>query len=229
MVALFVIGTIVVSILIEYFLQRSKQRRVSKAVTASRAVSTDKFLLPRGYFFNHGHAWIEILFSGNARVGIDDFVQKIVGNINAIDVLQAGTEVKKGETLFTLRQENRTLSFTAPISGKIVELNTALLQSPSLLKNDPYFEGWVALIEPRNIASEIRLLTVADEAAEWLRHELRRFREFITSTPTADGIPTLSGATLHDGGMPMRSVLERADSETWESFQQQFLSDVQHK
>jgi glycine cleavage system H protein len=226
MVVLFVIGTIVVSILIEYFLQRSKQHRTSTATAASRAVSTDKFLLPRGYFFNHSHTWIEILFSGNARVGVDDFVQKIVGNINTINVLPTGSEVKKGGQLFTLHQENRTLSFTAPISGRIVELNTALLQSPSSLKDDPYFEGWVALIEPRNIASEIRLLTVADEAADWLRHELQRFRDFITSIPAADETPTLSGATLHDGGMPMRSVLEHADTQTWESFQQQFLNDV---
>ena len=229
MVAIFVIGTIVISIFIEYFLQKSKQRRAGTVPSAYRAVSTDKFLIPRGYFFNRGHAWIEVLFSGNARVGIDDFVQKIVGNINTINVPAVGSEIKKGDLLFTLHQENRTLSFAAPISGKIIECNTALLQSPSLLKSDPYFEGWVVMIEPRNIASEIRLLTVADEAAEWLRHELRRFRDFITSTPVIDGVHNLSTVTLHDGGMPMHGVLERADSQTWESFQQEFLSDVKRK
>lgn len=227
MVALFVIGTIVVSIIIEYFFQRIRQQKLVPVAAASRPVSTDKFLLPRGYFFNRGHTWIEILFSGNARIGVDDFVQKIVGNISAINVCPAGTEIKKGQTLFTLYQDNRALSFTAPISGTIVELNTGLLQSPSLLKNDPYFDGWVAMIEPHNIASEIRFLTVADEAAEWLRHELRRFREFITCPPSDNGIASLSGATLHDGGMPMRGVLENADSQTWEMFQKQFLSDPQ--
>jgi glycine cleavage system H protein len=229
MVAIFVICTIVISICIEYIVQRSRQRRTGTVPAIPRAVSSDKFLLPRGYFFNRGHAWIEVLFSGNARVGIDDFVQKIVGTINTIAVPQIGAEIRQGDLLFTIQQDNRTLSFTAPISGKIIECNTALLQSPSLLKSDPYFEGWVVMIEPRNIASEIRLLAVADEAAEWLRHELRRFRDFITSAPTADGVPALSTVTLHDGGMPMHGVLERVDEHTWESFQQQFLNDVKRK
>jgi glycine cleavage system H lipoate-binding protein len=219
MVAIFVIATILTAILIEYFRTRGKS-----AFAEVRGRQSDRFLLPRGYFFNPGHSWTEILFSGKARIGVDDFVQKIIGSIGSIDVAPVGKEIRKGETLFTIIQGGKKLAFASPISGIVHEVNTSLLKAPSLMKNDPYIDGWIAIVEPHNIASELKMMKVADEAAEWLRSEMHRFRDFITvSIGEQQGTFSPVGVTMHDGGIPMQGALERGDHKTWKSFEQSFL------
>ncbi len=222
MVALFVIGTIITCALIEYFRGRTKQRALALKSPHTRNGQHDRFLLPRGFFLGEGHSWAELLFSGNVRIGADDFAQKVVGTIDALEVAPLGSEIKKGQPLFQVKQGNRTLTFPSPVSGKISQINSQLFDSPSLIKQAPYFGGWVAVIEPANISAELKLLAVADDAARWLRTEVSRFRDFLnTQQPAGAAMP--AGATLLDGGIPMNGVLQSTSDETWKEFEQKFL------
>lgn len=218
MVAIFVIGTILAFLLIDFIVQRANRREEVKPVRA------DRFIIPRGYFFGRGHAWVYLLSSGKVRVGVDDFVQKIVGDIDEVDIVPVGSEVEKGQPLFTLKQGSRKLSVSAPLSGVVVAVNPTIASSPDLMKKDPYNEGWVALIQPRDVAAEIKKLSVADEAVSWLRGELKRFREFITARTYPERLSP-AGVTLLDGGVPISGVLEHAEERIWEAFEKAFLSE----
>ncbi|MDE3057709.1 MAG: hypothetical protein KGJ59_07115 [Bacteroidota bacterium] len=222
MVALFVIGTIITCVLIEYVRGRTKQHALALQPVQAHNGQPDRFLLPRGYFLSKCHAWAELLFSGNVRVGADDFAQKLVGTIDAVAVAPLGSEIKKGESLFAIRQGHRTLSFPSPFSGKISKINSQLLDSPSLLKEAPYFDGWIAVIEPTNFSSELKFLAIAEDAAKWLRTEVSRFRNFLNNERTA-GAAIPAGATLLDGGIPMNGVLQTTSDTTWKEFEQEFL------
>lgn len=225
MVALFVLVTILLFVLVDVFVQRSQRRKEVLAPTPVKAAVADRFLVPRGYFLSRGHSWIELLFSGNARVGIDDFVQKLVGTIDGIRVAPVRTEIRKGEPLFTISREGRTLSIPSPLSGTIVEVNSELLRQPAALNSDPYVSGWGVVIEPSALASELRLLSIADGAAQWLRGEVTRFRNFIKeSAARMTAVPLPAGVTLLDGGTPVAGVLRMTDEKTWKDFQQEFLS-----
>jgi glycine cleavage system H protein len=222
MVALFVIGTIITCVLIEYVRGRTKQNALALQPAHSRNGQRDRVLLPRGYFISKHHAWAELLFSGNVRIGADDFAQKVVGTIDAVEIVPQGSDIKKGEPLFHIKQGNRTLSFPSPFSGKVSQINLQLLDSPSLLKEAPYFDGWIAVIEPTNFSSELKLLTIADEAAQWLRAEISRFRNFLSNEQAVNAaVP--AGATLLDGGIPMNGVLQTTNDKTWKEFEQMFL------
>jgi len=223
MVALFVVGTVVVFFIIEYLYRRSPKHAVAPSRAKAHAVRADRFLLPRGYFFSRGHAWVNLLFSGKTRVGVDDFVQKVIGAIDGVSPVAAGTEVKRGDTLFTLRQGNRTLTVTAPVTGKVLDVNYAVVRNPRLLAEDPYEEGWVVLLEPKNIAAEIKLLSVAEEAVRWLHQEGLRFRDFITAR-ASQITPASAGATLLDGGVPVNGALRYTDEQTWQLFEREFLA-----
>lgn len=226
MVALFVIGTIITCVIIEYVRGRTKQHAFALQ-TARTNGQHDRFLLPRGYFFSKYHTWAELLFSGNVRIGADDFTQKIVGTIDAVEVVPAGTEIKKGEPLFQIKQGNRKLNFPSPFSGKVSQINSQLLNSPSLLKKAPYFGGWIAVLEPTNLTSELKLLTIADEAGHWLRAEVSRFRNFINSQRIAGSLVPAS-ATLLDGGIPMNGVLQAANDKTWKEFEEEFIQNSEN-
>lgn len=224
MVALFVIGTFLFFLVLDYFIQRAVRKR--EATVKQPLCTPERFLLPRGYFFTPKHSWLEVLASGYARVGIDDFVQKVVGAIDNIMIAPLNSVVKKGEPIMTFQQGNRILSCTAPVSGKIVQVNDALVQSPAILQADPYVAGWVAIVEPQDLGDEIKGFAIADEAAQWLRKEVSRFREFIsTRNPEA----ALAGATMLDGGMPVTGALQEAGDADWKAFEEQFLLPSEEK
>jgi glycine cleavage system H protein len=219
MVALFVIATILLCVGIEVLRDRNKKRSVAPSPAQ---VPADRFLLPKGYFMSKAHAWVELTFSGEARVGIDDFTQKVIGTIERIEVAALGSEIKKGDTLVTVHHGNRMLAIPAPISGKILTVNESLLASPNRLHEDPYIAGWVAVVAPKSISSDLHFLTIADEAAKWLRKEVSRFRDFIKSQSQV-GMPVPAGATMVDGGIPLNGVLEQFNENTWNAFQKEFL------
>ncbi|MBS4028679.1 MAG: hypothetical protein KGZ58_08575 [Ignavibacteriales bacterium] len=226
MVALFVIGTFLLFLIIDFVLHKVKTRQTITATP--RPAFAEKFLLPRGYFFSPNHSWVELLPSGNARIGIDDFTQKIIGSIDRIHPVLAQTTIKKGEPLLVLTQGERTLAIASPLSGKVSSVNETLLESADVVKTSPYQQGWIAAIEPDNLSTEIKSLSIAEEAVQWLREEVTRFREFITlRTPQfAHGT---NGVTMYDGGLPMKNVLESADEQTWKLFETDFLLLVHNK
>jgi glycine cleavage system H lipoate-binding protein len=219
MVALFVIATILLCVGIELLRDRAKQRNT---VPAAAQIPADRFLLPKGYFISKAHTWVELTFAGEARIGVDDFAQKVIGTIERIDIAPLGSEIKKGETLLKVKHGNRMLSIPSPISGKILTVNDSLLASPDRLHQDPYLAGWVAVIVPTNISADLRFLTIADEAAKWLRKEVSRFRDFIKAQSQI-GVPVPAGVTMLDGGAPLSGVLEQFNENTWNAFQNEFL------
>lgn len=222
MVALFVIGKFLFFLLLDYFIQRAAKKREVKAEEPAR--SPERFLIPRGYFFTQKHSWLEVLGNGNARVGIDDFVQKVVGKVDNIAIAPLNSVVKKGQPIMTFRHGDRTLSCATPVSGKVVHVNEALLQSPDIVQTDPYVAGWIAVVEPENLSKEIREFTIADEAAQWLRREVTRFREFISARNPQIA---LAGATMLDGGVPVAGALQNATESDWKAFEEEFLLSPQ--
>jgi glycine cleavage system H lipoate-binding protein len=219
MVALFVIATILLCVGIELLRDRAKQRT---KIPAAAQDSADQFLLPKGYFISKAHTWVELTFAGEARIGVDDFAQKVIGTIERIQVAPLGSEIKKGEPLMTVSHGNRKLSIPAPISGTVLTVNDSLLASPNRLHQDPYIAGWVAVVAPKNISSELHFLAIADEAAKWLRKEVSRFRDFI-KIQSQIGVPAPAGVTMLDGGAPLNGVLEQFNENTWNAFQKEFL------
>jgi len=219
MVALFVIATILLCVGVELLRDRAKQR---SAVPAAAQIPADRFLLPKGYFISKAHTWVELTFAGEARIGVDDFAQKVIGKIERIEVAPLGSEIKKGDTLLKVSHGNRMLSIPSPITGKVLTVNDSLLASPNRLHQDPYLAGWVAVVAPNNISSELHFLAIADEAARWLRKEVSRFRDFI-KTQSQIGVPAPAGATMLDGGAPLNGVLEQFNENTWNAFQKEFL------
>ncbi len=219
MVALFVLATFLFFLAIDSLVQRSRKN----AEASEKVALPEQFMIPRGYFFSPKHTWLELLGTGAVRVGVDDFVRRVVGSIEGVALTPANTIVKQGEPIIVLGKGNRSLSFASPISGRIVEVNELLRRSPKILESDPYIAGWVAVVEPENLGEEIKTLTIAEDAVRWLRREVSRFRDFIQDH-TTQLVLAPAGRTMLDGGIPMCGALEHADLGAWKAFEQEFLA-----
>ncbi len=224
MVALFVILTIVGFILIDSVVQWAEARQGLKSpkprweflpIPALEMVS-----VPAGLFLDEGHTWIRLEPTGRTLVGADEFVRRALGRVDAVELPEVGAVVRRGEPLFTFEQNGRRAVFHAPVDGVVSAVNEELRRYPEAGRTQPYEEGWVCALKPKNLAAHLRHLRVAEEAQQWLRQEIERFKEFLT---LQSFLQTDLGHVLQDGGQWTEGILERIDEAGWEEFTRTFL------
>jgi len=118
-------------------------------------------MYPKDLKYTEKHEWVRV--EGNeATVGITYFAQDQLGAIVGVGLPDEGIDVEKGSELADLDSMKTADQIFAPISGKIVRVNTALDAQPELLNDDPYGDGWVVVIEMSDV-SELDDLMSAEE------------------------------------------------------------------
>jgi glycine cleavage system H protein len=86
------------------------------------------------------------------RVGITDFAQDALGDVVYVDLPTVGATVASGESVGELESTKSVSEMYAPVAGVVVAVNEALGDSPQLLNEDPYGDGWLCEIEMSNPA-----------------------------------------------------------------------------
>jgi glycine cleavage system H protein len=81
-------------------------------------------------------------------VGITDFAQDQLGDVVYVELPDVGDPVKKGESFGVVESTKAVSELFAPLSGKVVEVNDPLSDTPETINEDPYEEGWMIVIEP---------------------------------------------------------------------------------
>src|SRR2546421_12957317 len=102
---------------------------------------------PEDLGYTEQHEWARK--EGNRiRVGITDFAQDALGDVVYVDVPEVGTEVTAGQAFGEVESTKSVSDVYAPVTGKVVERNGALSDSPELVNSSPYGDGWMIVIEP---------------------------------------------------------------------------------
>jgi glycine cleavage system H protein len=91
--------------------------------------------------FTDDHEWLRIE-GDTAVVGITDFAQGQLGDLVFIELPQVGKQVKKGDAAAVVESVKVASDVYAPIDGKIVEINEAIVKEPQLVNTDPMGKGW---------------------------------------------------------------------------------------
>lgn len=95
--------------------------------------------MPR--YFTEEHEWIEV-DGDDATIGITDYAQEQLGDIVFVEVPQAGTELAKGGEAAVVESVKAASDVFTPISGTVIEGNSALEDDPELVNSSPEEEGW---------------------------------------------------------------------------------------
>jgi glycine cleavage system H protein len=90
---------------------------------------------------------VEDIDRGIYRVGITDYAQYVLDDIISITLPETGIFIEKDEEIISIDSIEDTLVINSPISGKIIAINDILRQSPELLNESPYDEGWIVEME----------------------------------------------------------------------------------
>jgi glycine cleavage system H protein len=106
-------------------------------------------------------------------IGITDYAQDALGEIVYIELPSEGDEVTKGNPFGAVESTKSVSDLYAPISGEVVEVNEALLDSPEVINEDPYGEGWMIKVKPYDIG-ELQDLMDSEEYTEFIEKESER-------------------------------------------------------
>ena len=136
----------------------------------------DKFEVPEDLYYTRDHAWVRIE-GERIRIGITDFMQKMAGEITFIRLPRAGKVLEPDKTLFTLQSGKWSGKVLVPAAGTVVDINKELAVVPKSMNDDPYGNGWVAVMEPANMADVASLLLTGEQVVEFLKEEIRKHPE----------------------------------------------------
>jgi glycine cleavage system H protein len=133
----------------------------------------ESYEVPEDLFYTRDHAWVRIEGS-QIRIGVTDFMQKMAGEITFIRLPRAGKDLGTDKTLFTLQSGKWSGKVMVPVAGKVVDANKDLAAVQKPMNDEPYGKGWVALMEPVNMADVSSKLLFGDAAIAFLKDEIKR-------------------------------------------------------
>lgn len=196
---------------------------VSGLKKAISTISAGVLRIPQGIFFNRNHTWAHLSETGEAKVGLDDFIQHITGRVHLTNLREPGDIIDKGDLLTVIDQGGKQLKVYSPISGKITNTNEVIADDPELINEDPFDQGWLYKIKPKNWKKDTSSFMLADEAVEWSEKEMVRFKDFLTYGAMRKYSSETSMVMLQDGGEIRDNILSDLPAEVWKEFQQEFL------
>ena len=113
--------------------------------------------------YTKDHEWIRV--EGDiAVVGITEFAQRELGDIVYVDINTIGSEVAEGEIFGTIEAVKTVSDLFMPVTGTVIEVNTALDANPEMVNQSPYTDGWMVKIS-LNTSAVDALLSADDYKA----------------------------------------------------------------
>jgi glycine cleavage system H protein len=117
--------------------------------------------IPAHLKYTKDHEWA--LVEGNvATVGITHHAQDALGEVVFVELPSKGKTLKKGDTFGVVESIKAVSDLYSPLSGKVLEVNTALTDEPGTANSDPYQKAWMIKLEIGN-ASEVSSMLSADD------------------------------------------------------------------
>ena len=116
---------------------------------------------PKNLMYTNDHEWIK--FDNNiVTIGITDFAQGELGDIIFVELPEVGKEIEKDEAFGTIEAVKTVSDLVSPVTGKVVEINDEIEDSPELVNEDCYGKGWFVKIELNNLSAKDELLSAED-------------------------------------------------------------------
>lgn len=120
--------------------------------------------IPANLKYTKEHEWLRI--EGDvAYVGITDYAQSELGEIIYVEVETVGEKLAQNEAFGTVEAVKTVSELFMPVDGEILELNSALVDAPELVNNDPYNDGWMIKIAVSDPSQAENLLSDDEYAA----------------------------------------------------------------
>ncbi len=116
--------------------------------------------LPENFKYSQDHEWV-VVENGIATVGITDYAQGELGEIVFVEVETVGETLSEGEVFGSVEAVKTVSELLLPLSGEIIELNEKLEDTPELINDDPFGEGWIVKVKVSDESEMEKLLSAS--------------------------------------------------------------------
>jgi glycine cleavage system H protein len=200
MVIILVALTILAVLLIQAILNRSARRievplaeleRGLRVVSSAAALPARVPQFPGDVYYHNGHAWMKLEGGNRIKVGLDDFTQQVMGDIDDIKIPPIGATLNQGEVAWK------------------VDVNENLIKDPTLANRSPYEEGWILKIQAKGLNKEMpELMDSLQFKAHFDQCKAKLMSSFNSQT---------LGLAYGDGGEVIRGVACKLDEKAWKT------------
>ena len=126
--------------------------------------------LPGDLKFMKSHEWARVEGDGKVTIGISDHAQGLLGDLVYVELPNVGDRVEAGTACAVVESVKAASDVYTPVTGKVVEVNTALSDKPETINEDAYGDGWIFVIEAEE-PEQLNDLLAPDDYAELLEEE----------------------------------------------------------
>lgn len=168
--------------------------------------------LPDGHFFHLGHTWARVEHGGRLRIGVDDFSMRVFGPVDKLDLPLTGEQIKLNQVGLEFNRSGKEAAMLSPITGVVAAVNYQATRETLMVKQQPYNDGWLMVIDPVDVKKDLKELLYGKESTEWIRNEHQKLAEMVSAV----------GMTFADGG-PIEDVVGRVPDLEWDRLTQEFL------
>lgn len=135
-------------------------------------MKVNDYEIPEDLYYTKEHEWIR-LEEGKCRIGINDYAQESLHEVVFVDLPKVGAKVARDQSLGSVESVKAVADVFAPMSGEVTEVNAKLADSPELVNQQPYGDGWIAVIKPSSLEAELKDLFDAKSYAEYLKTQIK--------------------------------------------------------
>jgi CheY-like chemotaxis protein len=197
-------------------LEREMKPRV-RLITPStqESGSQHEFNVPAGVFVAPNHTWVNVEMNGMARIGLDDFARKTLKKIDAVELPKLNKNVRKGETLFSIKHNSKTIDISSPISGRVSLINDEHIEHPEWIASKPFELSWMCCVDPSSLSQELPSLKIGADSVNWYKGEIDKYNQM------AKGVESLRNPS---SDKPTDKALDlKTDERFLEEFTKTFL------
>lgn len=123
---------------------------------------------PEELKYSKEHVWVRVE-GDSAVIGITDFAQEDLGAISGIELPDEGDELEQDDSIGSIEARKTVAEIYAPFSGVVLSVNQEVIDTPTLMNDDPYDSGWLVEVS-LNDRDELKGLMTADDYADYVEN-----------------------------------------------------------
>ncbi len=125
---------------------------------------------PENLKYSKEHEWVMMVEDGVALIGITEFAQSELGDVVYVELPEVGEKITKDDPFGSVESVKAVSDLFAPVSGTVIEVNDSLPDSPELVNEDSYGDGWMIKVQMSDI-EELKDLLPQDEYGEFVERQ----------------------------------------------------------
>jgi glycine cleavage system H lipoate-binding protein len=177
--------------------QMIEEAMLSDPLSSTEQTLVSGFSVAHNYYYHSGHSWARVEYGGRVRVGLDDFASRLFGPFNAFKLPGLGATVGQNEPGFGLVREDHTAECLSPVEGVVVAVNPKAVGNGSPPADSPYDDGWLMVVEPVRLRSNLGNLFFEEESLAWMDEEAGRLTAMIADE-TGHELAATGGRAISD-------------------------------